>query len=178
MVGIIDRLRWELRFGAVITLRHNIGARNGHDCLGEASFEQTRAFGHGVSTFRACSAAAIRRNRITTVRTEPSRMTTSATAKSSPRASKSGSSNDARLAITSTHMRAGLAMGPSKKLPTPLAAPRVRTYAVKMAKAAADQPNTTPQSTLPVVQIPKVAYPAVARSEEHTSELQSRGHLV
>src|SRR5699024_5436442 len=76
---------------------------------------------HGVSTFCAWRACEMRFRRMITVTTEPNKISATAIARNSPRPSKRGSNRDARLATTNTHMRAGLAMGPSKKFPTPLA---------------------------------------------------------
>ena len=76
----------------------------------------------------ARSAAEIRVRRTKTVASEPIAMTATAIASTTPRVHPSGaSSSEITQAATSTHMRGGLAIGPSKKLPTPLAAPSVRT---------------------------------------------------
>src|SRR5699024_12425732 len=79
----------------------------------------------------------------------PTAITTTAPKKTVPRVKPTaGSSMDTKLAKTKTHILAGLASGPSKKFFTPLAAPSVRTYAVRTAKTAANHPVSNPTSTM------------------------------
>src|SRR5699024_4707357 len=161
MICKIDCLGREFWRFAITPFGAEPGTRGGRDQSRQSTFEQLRHI-HADSPLSVCKAWAIRCNRMTTVISGPMRISATAIARNRPRASKSDSNSDARLATTNTHSRAGLAIGPTKKLPAPLAAPRVRTYAVRIAAAAADQPKATPQSVVPTAQIPAVAYPAAA----------------